>query len=72
MNHLVRPDSTIAELVLMHDEGRTHTSVRMKATHSNSLWSTSAFQEQIYAYNLGPCRAGKLFQSPCSSVSLQL
>lgn len=39
VNHLVRPDSTIAELVLMHDEGRVHTNVRMKATHTNSLWS---------------------------------
>ena len=39
VNHLVRPDSAIVELTLMHNEGRINTIVRMKATHANSLWS---------------------------------
>lgn len=39
LNHIVKPDCAIAELVLMYHEGDEDTSVRMKATHANSLWS---------------------------------
>ena len=39
LNSLVKPDTAIVELILMHSEGRVSTSVRIKATHDNSVWS---------------------------------